>query len=405
MPLTDVAIRTAKPGEKPIRLYDTGGLYLELAPAGGKWWRLKYRFGGRERRLSLGTYPDTGLKEARQRRDDARRLLAEGVDPSSHRKAGKAAARQKAAGRFREVAEAWITHQSGGWSRSTRDQIEQSLIADVYGRLGDTPVADIRADAVRETVKLIEARGVGETAGRILQRIKAILAHAVDMGLLEVNPAADLKPSKILKARRVQHRAALPERELPAFLTALDAYGGDLTTKSALHLLVLTAVRPGELRGARWAEIDTDRALWRIPAERMKMGTEHLVPLSRQALEVLATMTPLTGGRELVFTSPYYPTKGLSENTLTGALARMGFKGIATAHGMRALFSTTANECGHDPDIIERQLAHVERDEVRAAYHRAQYLEQRAALMQWWADYLDAKKAGNVVPIGAARHA
>lgn len=402
MPLTNTSIVSAKPGAKPIRLYDAGGLYLEISPSGGKWWRLKYRFAGRERRLSLGVYPTTSLKDARQRRDDAKRLLAEGVDPSAERKNEKAAQRQKAAGQFREVASAWISHQAGRWSEGTRDQIEQSLKADVYGRLGNTPVSELRAADVREVVKAIEARGVGETAGRVLQRIKAVLAYAVDMGLLEVNPAADLKPSKILKARRVQHRAALPERELPAFLKALDAYEGDLTTKSALSLLVLTAVRPGELRGARWAEIDKDRAIWRIPAERMKMGQEHLVPLSKQALKVLVTMKPLTGSRDLVFTSPYYPGKGLSENTLNGALARMGFKGIATAHGMRALFSTTANECGHDPDVIERQLAHVERNEVRAAYHRAQYLEQRAQLMQWWADYLDGKRTGNVVPIGAA---
>jgi integrase len=246
-------------------------------------------------------------------------------------------------------------------------------------------------------VKTIEARGAAEAAGRVLQRIRAVYRYAVVHERIEVNPMLDLKPSELLKPRQVRHRAALTDKALPGFLAALDGYAGDVTTLSALRLLMLTAVRPGELRGARWAEIDTEAAEWRIPAERMKMKAPHIVPLSRQALELIESMRAISGGRELVFPSPYYPGKSLSENTLNGAITRMGYKGEHSAHGFRALFSTVANECGHDPDVIERQLAHVERNEVRAAYHRAEYLEDRARLLQWWADYLDGRKGGKVV--------
>lgn len=246
-------------------------------------------------------------------------------------------------------------------------------------------------------VKKIEARGAGDQAGRVLQRIKAVYRWAVTHERIESNPMLDLVPSEILKPRQVNHRAALSDRDLPEFLSKLDAYEGDPHTVNALRLLMLTASRPGEVRGARWAEFDQDAALWIIPAERMKMRTEHRVPLSRQALDVLRTMQGLSGGRDLVFPSPFYPSKPLSENTFNSALARMGFKNVATAHGFRALFSTVANESGWNPDVIERQLAHKERNEVRAAYHRSTYLQDRQRLMQWWADYLDGRKAGNVV--------
>ena len=242
-------------------------------------------------------------------------------------------------------------------------------------------------------VKAIEARGAGDTAGRVLQRIRSVFRHAVVHEIIDTNPTLDLKPSELLQPRRTTHRAARPDAELPSLLEKLAAYDGDPTTSAALHLLMLTAVRPGELRGALWAEVDLDAAQWRIPAARMKMRAEHVVPLSRQAVQVLRGMQALRGADKLVFPSPYYPGKPLSENTLNSALARMGFKGIATAHGMRALFSTVANEHGHDADVIERRLAHIERNKVRAAYHRAAYIAERTALMQWWADYLDGKRA------------
>lgn len=393
MPLTDTAIRNVKPTDKAQRLFDGGGLYLEVAPSGGKWWRLKYRHGGKEKRLSLGVYPETGLREARDRRDEARKQLAAGLDPSSERKAEKARSQSAARNAFEAVARDWAQHRAGAWTSDTMQRVLRSLEADVFPTIGDRPIESITAREVAAVIRAIDDRGTGETAGRVLQRVRAVFRYAVIHERLDVNPTLDLKPAELLRARQVQHRAALPEGDLPEFLRALDAFDGDPATLGALRLLMLTAVRPGELRGARWVEVDLETARWRIPAERMKMRSEHLVPLSRQALAVLKTMQQISGTDPLVFPSPFYPGKPLSENTLNSALARMGYKGVATAHGFRALFSTVANENGFDPDVIERQLAHVERNKVRAAYHRASYVSERATLMQWWADFIDGRRA------------
>lgn len=401
MPLTDAKLRTLT---TPGKHFDGGGLYLELTPAGGRYWRLKYRHEGKEKRLSFGVYPAVSLKDARDQADQARKALASGDDPSQVRKASKAKATHEAANTLEAVAEAWLQHQSTRWTGVTATRIRASLQSDVFPALGTRPLASIRPGEVMAVVKKIEARGAGDQAGRVLQRVKSVFRWAVTHERIESNPMLDLVPSEILKPRQVQHRAALSDRDLPEFLAKLDAYEGDPHTVHALSLLMLTATRPGEVRGARWAEFDLTAALWVIPAERMKMRTEHRVPLSRQALEVLHAMQPLSGGRDLVFPSPFYPSKPLSENTFNSAMARMGYKNAATAHGFRALFSTVANESGANPDVIERQLAHKERNGVRAAYHRSTYLKDRVALMQWWADYLDSKRLRNLVamPIKAA---
>lgn len=401
MPLTDAKLRTLT---TPGKHFDGGGLYLELTKAGGRYWRLKYRHGGKEKRLAFGVYPAVGLKDARELADQARKALAAGDDPADVRKASKAKATHDAVNTLQAVAEAWLQHQATRWTGVTATRILASLQSDVFPVLGARPLASIRPGEVMAVVKKIEARGAGDQACRVLQRIKAVFRWAVTHERIESNPMLDLVPSEILKPRQVQHRAALSDRELPEFLAKLAAYDGDPHTVNALRLLMLTATRPGEVRGARWAEFDLPAALWIIPAERMKMRTEHRVPLSRQALEVLHTMQPLSGGRDLVFPSPFYPSKSLSENTFNSALARMGFKNAATAHGFRALFSTVANESGANPDVIERQLAHKERNGVRAVYHRSTYLKDRAALMQWWADYMDSKRLPNLVamPIKAA---
>lgn len=396
MPLTDIAVRNAKPSAKAVRLFDEKGLYLEVSPAGGKWWRLKYRINGKEKRISLGTYPDTSLRMARDKRDEARQMLAAGTDPSAERQASKKLAPQEAEQSFRHITLAWLEHQASRWTPKTMERIRANLEADVFPELGAVPMADIRAKDVMLVVRQIESRGVGETAARTLQRIKAVFRYAVRESIIETNPTLDVLPEEVLKPRKVKHRAALPEAELAEFLHKLDAYDGEPATKNALQLLVLTALRPGELRGARWEEIDLEAARWRVPAERMKMKAEHVVPLSRQAVALLTSIRPADDvPAGLVFPSPFYPGSPLSENTLNSALARMGYKGIATAHGFRALFSTVANEAGKNPDVIERQLAHAERNEVRAAYHRSTYLADRAKLMQWWADFLDKKKAGS----------
>ena len=403
MPLTETSIRKAKPTDKPIRLFDGGGLYLEVAPSGGKWWRLKFRHDGKEKRLSLGIYPDTGLKDARERRDKARKQLADGIDPSAHRKAARKARQLATLNTVEATARAWLNHRADAWVEATSTSILRSLENDVFPKIGARPIADIQPADIRELVKGIEARGAGETAGRIFQRLRAIFRFAIAHDVVATDPTYSLKPAEIFKPRKVEHRASMSERDVPTFLHRLGSYEGDPMTAAALTLLMLTAVRPGELRGAMWDEIDVGRALWRIPAARMKMKAQHTVPLSTQALAVLDVIRPLSGHGALVFPSPFYPGKPLSDGTLNSALARMGYKGIATAHGFRTLFSTCANEGGWNRDYIEKQLAHEDRDEVRGAYNRAQWLDERAKMMQWWGDRIDAlRKGADVIPFKAA---
>ncbi len=394
MQLTDAQIRNLT---KPGKHFDGVGLYLELTKAGGKYWRLKYRFGGTEKKLAFGVYPEVGLKTARDMTNAARKVLASGRDPGELRKAEKAKVIQETANTLEAVSRDWLTHQAARWAAVTLTRIRASLEADIFPALGSRPIASIKPGEIMAVVKKVEARGAADQADRVLKRVKAVYRWAVTHERIESNPMIDLVPSEIFKPRHVTHRPALADNDLPEYLAKLDAYEGDPSTMHALRLLMLTATRPGETRGARWAEFDFDAALWIIPAERMKMKIEHRVPLSRQAVQVLRTMQTLTSDSDLVFPSPFYPSQSLSENTFNSALARMGFKGSATAHGFRALFSTVANECNWNPDAIERQLAHVERNGVRAAYHRSTYLDDRVKLMQWWADYIDGRKTGKVL--------
>jgi len=403
MPLTDTEIRKAKSTTKPLKLFDGLGLFLLVTPAGGKWWRLKYRHAGKEKLLSLGTYPEVPLKLARERRDDARKQIAEGADPSAARRSSKDAQRAASARTLEAVARKWLAHRSPAWTAGTSEAITASLENHVFPTLGAKAISEIKPAELRDAVQAVEATGASETAGRVFQRIRSVYRYAVAHELVEIDPTYALKAGEILKPRKPQHRAALSERELPGFLAKLDAYEGSPVTRNALELLMLTAVRPGELRGARWSEFDEAGAAWRIPAERMKMRTEHVVPLSSQALEVVRQLHTLTGEGDLLFPSPFYPGKPLSDGTLNSALARMGYKGTATAHGFRSLFSTCANEAGWKGDLIEKQLAHEERDDVRAAYNRAQYIEERARLMQWWGDQIARhRRATRVQPLRAA---
>lgn len=396
MPLTDAQLRNLT---EPGKHFDGGGLFLDLTKAGGRYWRLKYRHQGKEKLLALGVYPTVSLKTARDLANTARKTLKGGTDPGEQRKAEKAKVVHETINTLEAVSRDWLTHQTARWAPVTLARIRASLEADIFPTLGARSIASIKPGEIMAAVKKVEARGAADQADRVLKRVKAVYRWAVTHERIESNPMVDLVPSEILKPRHVTHRPALADSDLPAFLAKLAAYDGDPHTVNALRLLMLTATRPGETRGALWAEFDLDAALWIIPAVRMKMKIEHRVPLSRQAVEVLRTMQSLSGDRELVFPSPFYPSKSLSENTFNSALARMGFKGTATAHGFRALFSTVANECNWNPDVIERQLAHVERNGVRAAYHRSTYLDDRAKLMQWWADYLDGRKTGKVLKL------
>ena len=389
MKLSDLKIKALS---KPGKYSDGAGLYLEFTPSGAKYWRWKYRYAGKEKRLAFGVYPEIGLKSAREKLYEARKQLQAGHDPSELRKAAKVRQVFEADNSFEVVAKDWLEHQSAKWEPVTLNRIRASLEADIFPAFGTRPIANIQAMDVMKAVREIETRGAGEMAGRVLQRVKSVFRYAMVHQRLEVNPLVDLVPSEILKPRRVQHRPALAEKDLPDFLTRLDSYEGDVTTIRALRLLMLTATRPGEVRGAEWSEFELKNAKWRIPAERMKMKIEHIVPLSKQALAIVEDMKAISGEGTLVFPSPFYPSKPLSENTFNSALARMGYKSSATAHGFRALFSTAANEAEWNADVIERQLAHAERNEVRAAYNRTSYLPERAKMMQWWADRLDESK-------------
>lgn len=422
---SDTALRAAlkaiEAGRRPAaRISDGDGLYLRpLVNGGAHGWRMDYTADGKRNTLSLGTWPETSLAQARKAASELRALVAAGIDPSQARQKEKTERQQREQdeieahrldaaglpqpGSLEAVAGEWLQHRASGWSERTRDNIAGSLKRYVFPELGRRPIGDIAPRDVRTCVQRIEASGAAETAGRVFQRLRALYRYAVAHELVAADPTYPLKPSEIFRPRDTKHRPAMSAQEAPAFLRKLADYGGDPTVRNALLLLVLTAVRPGELRAAEWTEIDEAAALWRIPAAHMKMKAEHLVPLSVQALAVLEEMRPLTGTQALIFPSPFYPGRPFSENTMNSALARMGYKGEATAHGMRTLFSTSANEAGHRGDVIERQLAHEERDEVRGAYNRAEYMAERRRLMTWWGERVDSMRRGaEVIPFKAA---
>lgn len=388
MPLTDTAIRNSKARDdgKPAKLADGGSLFLWIMPNGAKYWRMAYRYDGKQKTLSFGVYPTVTLKEAREKRDAAHKLLAAGVDPNAAKKEQKRERQLNAENSFESVAREWYDKQLPRWSKDHAVRILDSLEADAFPDLGKQPVSQLTAPMILDTIRKIEKRGAVETAQRVLQRINAVIRYAIQTGRAVHNPATDL--TGVIRAKKVEHRPALPRGELREFYRRLAAEPLYIPTRIAMHLLMLTFVRPGELRAARWEEFDEERAEWRIPAERMKMREPHLVPLSRQALELLKELRPLTGKSALLFPAVTDLKKPMSENTLGYAMGRMGYKGTATPHGFRALASTVLNEEGFDPDIIEKQLAHAERNKVRAAYHRAEYLEDRRKMMQWWADFL-----------------
>lgn len=396
MSLTDTAIRNAKPTDKPIRLFDGGGLYLEVAPTGGKLWRLKYRVDGKEKRLALGTYPDTGLKDARSRRDDARKQLANGVDPSAARKAAKLAKAAVEINTFEALGREWMATRGKEWTPSYAGKTQSALERHAFPAIGALPIANITAPEVLALLRAIEQRGTVDMAHRIQQHCGAIFRYAIATGRATADPVPSLKGA--LSTVKQEHYAALTDPvEYAGLLRAIDEYRGEVTTKAAMQLLALTFQRTKEVRFSEWAQFDMDAALWRIPAEIMKMREAHIVPLSKQAIDVLKTLQPLTGQGRLVFPSSISRERPISENTVVYALGRMGYKGRMTGHGFRSVASTLLNEQGYRHDVIERQLAHAEKNAVRAAYNRAEYLPERKKMMQSWADYLDKLKAGGDV--------
>lgn len=398
IPLSDIQVRSAKPSTKDIKLFDGGGLFLLVTPAGGKLWRFKYRFGGREKLLTFGSYPQNSLADARQKKDKAREQLAQGFDPGAARKEQEAVRHNT----FAKVAAEWMEYKKASrFSSRHADRVWRSLEHDIFPSLGNMPVAEISTKQIAGVIKQIEDRGVRETAARALQKITAILQFAAKDERVSHNAARELRGT--VETRRVEHMPAMAREELPEFLRRLEVANVYAVTRLAIKMVLLTLARTQEIRGARWEEFDLEKRLWTIPATRMKMKIEHRVPLSPQALDVLEELRPISGAGELCFPGHHDPSRMMSENAMLYAIWRMGYRGKATVHGFRATGSTILNECGFNPDAIERQLAHAERNKIRAAYHRSEYMEERLKMMNWWADYLDQIKAGaKVIPFRAA---
>jgi integrase len=375
MPITHVAIVNAKPREKPYRLFDGRGLYLEISPSGGRWWRFKYRFNGKEKRLSLGVYPDVSLKEARDHLDDVRRKLRAGIDPGEERKTrGMVFETLPSGPTFETVAREWFTKHAPAWAPGHGDKIIRRLELNIFPWLG--------------AVQRIEQRGANETAHRALQNCGRVFRYAVATGRAERDITRDLLGALAPVVER-HHASIVEPKAVGALLRAIDGYAGSLVVRCALRLAPLVFVRPGELRMAEWDEFNLDEGEWRIPAARMKMRAPHFVPLSRQAVEILRELHPLTGDKRFVFPGERSRDRAMSNNTVNAALRRLGYSSEQmTGHGFRSMASTLLNEQGWHPDAIERQLAHQEPNEIRAAYNYAKHLPERRKMMQAWADYL-----------------
>ncbi|MDZ4307110.1 tyrosine-type recombinase/integrase [Allopontixanthobacter sp.] len=401
MPLTDIAIRSAKPRQKAYKLFDMQGLFVLVQPSGGKLWRLKYRFGGVEKKLSLGTYPQVSLRDARKKRDDARDLLADGKDPSFEKQREKLRAHTLAENTFTSIANEYCSKRrrdgDRAWAPATAMRCEY-LLSLLDSSIGKMPIHEIEPIDALAAIRKIEKRGKLESARRTLQLASAVFRYAVATARLRSDPTRDLRGA--LTTPTVTHYGAVTDAsEVGELLRSIDGYEGQGMTKWALQLAPHVFVRPGELRHARWDEIDLETGLWTIPAEKMKMRKPHHVPLSRQSIAILQEIRSITGSSGYVFPSMRSRTRPMSENTLNAALRRLGYaSNEMTAHGFRAMASTLLNESGKwSPDAIERALAHGDGDKVRAAYHRGTHWKERVAMAQWWSDLLDTLRSGATI--------
>jgi integrase len=404
MTLTDTRIRNAKLRLTAYKLSDGGGMYLLVKPDGARYWRMDYRFAGKRRTLALGVYPTVTLSNARASRENARALLAKGTDPNAAKKVAKRTAKHASENTFEAIAREWAANQRNRLAPRYYALLVSRLEADMFPQIGSRPIADVDAPELLEALRKVEKRGVIETARRLRQMCGQVFRYAIASGRAKYDPTADLRGALKSPGRPRGHKA-LPLHEVPNFLRALEVYDGDPRTLLALRLMIFTFARTTELRGAQWSEFEDpegDEALWRIPAERMKMKHEHLVPLAPQAVAVLRKLRALPNSEASTFLFPS-PSRDryMSNNTMLYALYRMGYHGRATVHGFRAMASTALNEMGFRPDVIERQLAHQEQNAVRAAYNRAEYLSERRAMMKHWAGYLDSLDGKNVVAFKA----
>ncbi|HDK0049986.1 TPA: tyrosine-type recombinase/integrase [Escherichia coli] len=413
MALSDVKVRSAKPEAKAYKLTDGEGMVLLVHPNGSKYWRLRYRFAGKEKMLALGKYPEVSLADARARRDEARKLLANGVDPSENKKAVKV---EQEAITFEVVARDW--HSSNQkWSESHSARVLKSLEDNIFSVIGKRNIAELKTRDLLVPIKAVESSGRLEVAARLQQRTTAIMRFAVQSGLIDYNPAQEIAGA-IATAKR-KHRAALELNRIPELLLRIDHYSGRPLTRLAVELTLLVFIRSSELRFARWSEVDFETAMWTIPGEReplegvkhsnrgSKMRTTHIVPLSRQALAILEKIKGLSGNRELIFVGDHDPHKPMSENTVNKALRVMGYdtKTEVCGHGFRTMACSSLIESGlWSRDAVERQMSHQERNSVRAAYiHKAEHLEERRLMLQWWADFLDANREESISPFEYAK--
>jgi integrase len=399
MPLTDIEIRKAKTKEKAYRMSDGGSLFLWVTPAGGKLWRWAYTHEGKEKLMAFGKYPDVSLALARERHAEARKLLAIGHDPMAKRKAAKTAERAAAENSFRTIARLWFDHWRGEKSARHVDATRRRMDANIFPLLGVRPITEIEAPELVTMVKMIEGRGAADLAKRAMQNVGQIFRYAIAHGHAKRNPASEIRPADVLRPTHKTNLARIDAKELPALLRSIEVYQGTHVTRLAMKLMALTFVRTSELIGAKWVEFHMEAARWDIPAARMKMRDPHIVPLASQAIEVLEMLGTLTGSSEWLFPGDRSDKKPMSNNTILGALKRMGYQGRMTGHGFRGLASTILHEQGYTHEHIELQLAHAPRNAVSASYYHALYLDPRAKMMQEWANFLEqTQRGGKVLP-------
>ena len=398
MALNIPQIKNAKVLDKQYKLADAGGLYLLVHPNGSKYWRLKYRYLGKEKVMAFGVYPIVSLKDARLKRDEAKKILSDSGDPIQIKKSNQRAKMLNAENSFNSIALEWWNNAREGWKEEHADNVWRTLEADALPYFGGRPIKEISPGELLEVVRRVEARGALDVASRILQRCGAVFRFAIQTDRLRYNPATELAGA--LKTRKVKSRPSMTREELPNFLKSIDNYSGEMVTILALRLTVLTFVRPAEIRFARWEEFDLKDNLWRIPAERMKMTTDHLVPLPRQTLELLERLRPITGHYDLLFPGFRGKDRPISENTMNQALNRMGYRGEATPHGFRNTANSILIE-KFNIEAVDKQLGHQQRNKVRAAYSRhAEYLEDRIKIMGWWGNYVEQLETGlNLVSV------
>lgn len=397
MPLTDMEIRRSKPADKPYTLNDGNSLSLLIEPNGSKGWRFRYRFDGKPKMISLGTYPEISLNDARQKRDKAKKLVAAGINPSDVRKREKQERKTEAGNTFETITREWYQKRIDRWSSSYAEEMIKTFEADVFPYIGSRPIAEIKPMELLAVLSILEERGANEKLRKVRQRCGEVWKYAIVTGRAEYNPAPDL--SSAFAPHQKEHYAFLKPAELPEFFRALNAYTGSILVRLAMRLQIITGLRPGELRKGEWSEIDFDKKLWEVPAERMKKRRPHCVPLPRQAIEVLEQLKTITGQYRNIFPGRNQHSKPMSEMAMTVLIRRIGYAGRVTGHGFRHTMSTILHEQGFNTAWIEIQLAHVDKNTIRGTYNHAQYIDGRREMLQWYADYMDSMDGKNIVKI------